>query len=492
MTAAAAHALPDSLQLRKKHRGLIGVRSKMPIRDTSVLSRLYTPGVGACCLAIEEDDGLSFDLTCRGNNVALVTDGSALFGLGDVPALAALPMLESGSVLFKTFANIDAFPLAFDAKDADAVTELVRLITPSFGGVVLNDITAPKCFSIEFQLRRSLTIPVLDTDQHATGIIVAAALLNALKVVGKDLRSVKIVINGAGASGTGTARRLLTLGAGNIVLCDTAGAIHPHRMENMNWAKSLMARRTNPERLVGSLEEVIRGSDVFIGLSTANCMTSEMVRSMADRPIVFALALPTPEIGPEEAEAGGAAVYAAASDIHPVQIRSSTVSPGFMRGCLDARAKDINNAMFNAAVHATCAMVPEARLSPLRILPDPLDLTRGPAVAEAVAQAAADSGLAGETRAPGWISEKLYCFFYEGEGAWYECSPQPRIKRGTGIDAESIELHRKYQGCVGIQAKIPIRDDHIYSSLYSPRAAVDPAREIIADPQAAYDYTAKN
>ena len=491
MTKPAAHPLPPSLYFRKKYQGLVGVKSKMPIRDTSVLSRLYTPGVGACCLAIADDEDASLELTCRGDNVALVTDGSALYGLGEVPAIAALPMLEARSVLFKTFANIDAFPLALTTKDADEITELVRLLTPTFGGVVLDDIGAPKCFSVEYRLRRALPVPVLDADQHATGIVVAAALLNALKVVRKTLEEVKIVIVGAAASGTGTARRLLRLGARNVVLCDTKGAIHPQRMENMNWAKTLLARRTNPLQLRGPLEEVIRGADVVIGLAAPGLITADMVRSMAPAPVVFALALPEPEIEPEEALAGGAAVYASGTSVFPVQIRSSTVSPGFMRGCLDSRARDINNAMFNAAVRAIADLVPEKKLSAHRILPDPLDLSVGPAVAEAVARAAAETGLAGRTPAPGEIAERLRRYLYEGEGAWYEASARERVPRGSDVNAESLDLHRKYRGCVEMGVKIPMRDEHIFVDLYAPKAAVEPAQEILRDPCAAYEYTAK-
>ncbi|MFU8858571.1 MAG: NAD(P)-dependent malic enzyme [Deferrisomatales bacterium] len=491
MTTHPPAGLPPSLSFRKKYQGLLGVRSKMPIRDTSVLSRLYTPGVGACCLAIAEDEDASLDLTCRGDNVALVTDGSALYGLGDVPSLAALPMLEARAVLFKTFANVDAFPLALTTKDADDITELVRLLTPTFGGVVLDDIGAPKCFSVEYRLRRALPVPVLDGDQHATGIVVAAALLNALKAVGKTLPEVKIVIAGAGASGTGTARRLLRLGARNVILCDTRGVLHTQRMQNMNWAKILLARRTNPGRIRGSLEEAVQGADVLIGLAAPGCVSADMVRSMAERAVVFALALPEPEIGPEEALAAGAAVYASGTSVFPVQIRSSTVSPGFMRGCLDARVTDINNAMFNAAVRAIAELVPERKVAAHRILPDPLDLSVGPAVAEAVARAAVESGLARRTPPPGEIAERLRRFLYEGEGAWYEASDQARVRRGAGVDAESLDLHRKYHGCVEVGVKIPMRDEHIFVELYSPKAAVEPAREIIADPAKVYEYTAK-
>ncbi len=491
MSPTSGNPLAPSLHYRRKYQGLIGVRSKMPIRDTSVLSRLYTPGVGACCLAIADDEDASLDLTCRGDNVALVTDASALYGLGEVPSLAALPMLEARAVIFKTFANIDAFPVALTTKDADEITELVRLLTPTFGGVVLDDVRAPKCFSVEYRLRRALPIPVLDSDQHSTGIVVAAALLNALAVVGKALADVKIVIAGAGASGAGTARRLIRLGARNVILCDTKGAIHPQRLENMNWAKTLLARRTNPERVRGSLEEAVKGADVLVGLAAPGCVSADMVRSMAEKPVVFALALPEPEIGPEEAEEAGAAVYASGTSVFPVQIRSSTVSPGFMRGCLDARVRDINNAMFNAAVRAIADMVPRRKLSAARILPDPLDLSVGPAIAEAVAQAAVQTGLAGERPPEGEIAERLRRFLYEGEGAWYESSPRGRVRRGTGVDAESLDLHRKYHGCVEMAVKIPLRDEHIFVDLYSPKAAVEPAREIMRDPAAVYDYTAK-
>ncbi len=483
--------LPPSLYYRRKYRGLVGIRSKVPIRDTSVLSRLYTPGVGACCLAIAEDEDASFELTCRADTVALVTDASALYGLGRVPAPAALPMLEARAVSFKTFANIDAFPFAVDTQDPDELTEIVRLLTPTFGAVVLEDVKAPQCFAVEYRLRRALPVPVLDSDQHATGIAVAAGLLNALKVVGKELAAVKIVIAGAGASGAGTARRLLRLGARNVILCDTRGALHPGRLENMNWAKLLLARRTNPQRLKGPLEEVIRGADVFIGLSAPGVLARDMVRSMAERPIVFALALPEPEIGPEEAEAGGAAVYASGTTVFPVQIRSSTVSPGFLRGCLDVRAADINNAMLNAAVHAVAGSVPPARLSPDHILPDPLDLLVGPAIAEAVARAAVETGVARTVPPEGWVAERLRAYLYEGDRAWYEMGPHARVPRGVGVEHEALAIHRKYHGCVEVSPKIPLRDSHIFVDLYSPRAAVEPARQIMADPSRVYDYTAK-
>jgi malate dehydrogenase (oxaloacetate-decarboxylating) len=483
--------LPPSLYYRKKYQGLIGVRSKVPIRDTSVLSRLYTPGVGACCLAVADDELASFDLTCRGDNIALITDASALYGLGEVPALAALPMLEARSVIFKTFANIDAFPVPLSTHDVDHITEIARMLTPTFGGIVIDDVKSPGCFAIENRLRRALPIPVLDSDQHSTGIIVGAALKNALKVVGKELSEVRVVVGGAGSSAVGTVRRLLNLGVRNIVMCDTHGAIYRQRLENMSWVKALMARRTNGDQQRGPLEQVLPGADVFIGLSVPDTVSVEMVRSMADAPIVFALALPSPEIAPEDAEAGGAAVYACGSSAHPVQIRSSTVSPGFMRGCLDVRVHDINNAMFNAAVDAIAGLVPVSKVSALRILPDPLDLAVSPAIADAVAQAGVAAGLAAVSPEPGASGRRLRQFLYEGVGAWYEASPHAKIHRGAGAEEESLELHRKYSGCVEIQAKIPLRDEHIFVELYSPKAAVEPAREIIADPAAAYEYTAK-
>ncbi len=482
---------PPSLYYRHKYQGLIGIQSKVPIRDTSVLSRLYTPGVGACCLAVASDENESFELTSRADSIALVTDASALYGIGRVPPEAALPMLEARAVSFKTFANIDAFPFAVRADTPDDLTEIVRLLTPTFGGVVLDDIRAPDCFSVEYRLRRALPIPVFDSDQHATGIVVAAALKNALRVVGKRLDEVKIVIAGAGASGTGTTRRLLRLGARNIVLCDTRGALYPSRLEHMNWAKMLLARRTNPEGLRGPLEEVIRGADVFIGLSAPGVLTGDMVRTMANRPVVFALALPEPEIGPDEAEGAGAAVYASGTSVFPVQIRSSTVTPGFLRGCLDVRCADINTAMLNAAVDAVASLVHDDSLSSHHILPDPLDLLVGPAIAEAVARAAVDSGMAATAPEPGAVAERLRVFLYEGDRAWYEMGPHARVRRGVGVEEESLDLHRKYHGCVEITPKIPIRDEHIFVGLYSPKAAVEPAREIMAEPGRVYDYTAK-
>ncbi|MGQ9920727.1 MAG: NAD(P)-dependent malic enzyme, partial [Desulfobacca sp.] len=327
------HHESDALNFRLRHRGLIGVRSKMPIRDMSVLSRIYTPGVGAICREIDRNSISSFRYTCRGNSIALISDGSAVFEFGNIGALAVLPKLEAKSVIFKTFANVDAIPLAIKSQDPYEIIETVRVLAPSFGGISLEGIAAPKCFIIESCIRHAVRVSVLHHEFHASGIIVLAALYNALKVVGKKFEEVRIVINGVGAAGMGVAKGLIVAGNRNIVLCDRHGALRVYRTVGMNWAKSEIARLVGPQDVKGDLAQVIKGADVFIGLSGPGLVTPEMIASMAPDPIVFALALPEPEISEAEALAAGAAVAATGLPDSPNPIRSSGVPPGWFRGC---------------------------------------------------------------------------------------------------------------------------------------------------------------
>src|SRR4030043_535224 len=332
----------DALSSRRRYRGLIGIKSKMPIRDTSVLSRIYTPGVGAVCKEIERNPISSYSLTCRGNSIALISDGSAIYEFGNVGALAALPKLEAKSVIYKTFANVDAVPIALKTQDPDEIVEIVRTLAPSFGGFCLEGIAAPKCFTVESHIRKAVRVAVLHHEFHAAGIIVLAALTNALQVVGKEMDQVRVVINGAGASGIGVAKGLLVAGLDNIVICDRHGALRVYRQLGMNWAKSEIARLVRPQDVKGSLAEVIKGADVFIGLSAKGLVSREMVASMAKDPIVFALALPEPEVSEAGGLGGGAAVVATGLADSDKQIRSSQVTPGFFRGCLDVGAHRVN------------------------------------------------------------------------------------------------------------------------------------------------------
>ena len=483
----------DALDYRRRYRGLIGVRSKMPIRDVSVLSRIYTPGVGAVCKEIEKNPLSSFDYTCRGNSIALISDGSRIYDLGNTGALAALPKLEAKSVLYKTFAGVDAVPIPLKTQDADEIIELARILAPSFGGICLEGIAAPKCFTIESRIRKAIRLPVLHHENHAAGIIVLAALLNALKVVGKKLTEVRIVISGAGAAGIGAAKGLIVAGADNIVLCDRHGALHVYRMEGMNWAKSEIARLVKPQDIKGKLADVMQGADVFIGLSAKGLVTREMVAGMAPDAIVFALALPEPEISEAEAKAGGAAIVATGQTESANQIRSSLITPGFFRGCLDVGALRVNIDMFLAAARALAAMIPDDQLSPTNIIPRQMDWRISPVVAEAVARAAQTTGVArhaAEVISPETIRERTEKYVYEGELAWLP--PESQDYGKLSIDQESLELHRRYQGCIQVYAKVPIKDEVIYRRLYAPTVVDEVCKKIMAEPLAAYDYTCKN
>jgi len=483
----------DALSYRRRFRGLIGVKSKMPIRDMSVMSRIYTPGVGAVCREIDKNPVASFKLTCRGNSIALISDGSACYEFGNVGALAVLPKLEAKSVLFKTFANVDAVPIALATQDPYEIVEMVRLLAPSFGGICLESIAAPKCFTVENRVRKAVRVAVLHHEFHAAGIIVLAALYNALKLVGKKLDEVRIVINGAGAAGTGVAKGLLVAGAESIVICDRQGALRVYRTVGMDWAKSEIARLVKPRDYKGPLSEVIRGADVFIGLSDQGLVTQEMVASMAENAIVFALALPEPEIGEAEALAAGAAVVATGRADSDNQIRSSLVTPGFFRGCLDVGAERVNIEMYLAAAEALAAMIPQLKLSPTNIIPRQMDWHISPVVAEAVARAAQATGVAQigpREMSPEKVHERTERYIYEGELAWLPQKGQDYGK--LSINEEALEVHRRYQGVIQVYAKVPIKDEFIYRQLYAPPAVAEVIREILANPMAAYDYTAKN
>ena len=487
------HHESDALNFRLRHRGLIGVKSKMPIRDMSVLSRIYTPGVGAICREIDRNSISSFRYTCRGNSIALISDGSAVFEFGNIGATAVLPKLEAKSVIFKTFANVDAIPIAVNAQDPYEIVETVRVLAPSFGGISLEGIAAPKCFIIENCIRHAVRVSVLHHEFHASGIIVLAALYNALKVVGKNFAEVRVVINGVGAAGMGVAKGLIVAGNKNIILCDRHGALRVYRTVGMNWAKSEIARLVGPQDVKGTLADVIKGADVFIGLSGPGLVTPEMIASMAPDPIVFALALPEPEISEADARAAGAAVAANGLPDSTNQIRSSLVTPGFFRGCLDVGATRVNIEMYLAAAQALAEIIPAAQVSPTNIIPRQMDWHISPTIARAVARAAQETGVAGigpEEMPPERVYERLERYIYEGELAWLPSEGQDY--GSLSIDEESLELHRRYQGCIGVYTKVPIKDEVIYRRVYSPRVVAQVCDKIRQDAMSAYDYTAKN
>ncbi len=394
-----------ALRLHVQNRGKWTTASKVPLQTQEDLALAYSPGVAEPCRAIAADPEAVFRYTARGNLVAVVSDGSAVLGLGDIGPEAALPVMEGKALLFKAFADIDAVPLVLAERDVDEIVRTVTRLSPTFGGINLEDIAAPRCFAVERKLQAAVDIPVFHDDQHGTAIVVAAGLQNALKLVGKRLEEVRVVIEGAGASGLATAALLLDLGVSDLTLVDSRGTIYPGRPDGMNPFKEELAQRTNPRRVRGGLAEVLAGADVAVGLARGGSMTREMVRAMAPDPIVFALANPEPAIWPEEAKAAGAAVVATGRSDYPNQLNNVLAFPGIFRGALDVRAREINEAMKRAAVRAIADLVAPEELSADYIIPAPLDRRVAPAVAAAVAEAAVRSGVA---RSPGFDSFDPY------------------------------------------------------------------------------------
>lgn len=383
-----------SLEKHAEWRGKIEVTVRAAVDSSEALSLAYTPGVATPCLEIQKDPGKSYELTRRWNMVAVVTDGTAVLGLGDIGPEASMPVMEGKCALFKAFGDVDAVPICIDSKDVDEIVETVRLISKSFGGVNLEDISAPRCFEIEKRLKACTEIPIFHDDQHGTAVITLAGLTNALKLVGKKLDEVRIVLNGAGAAATAITRLLITAGASDVTLCDRSGAIWNGRAEHMNPAKQEIAEITNPLRRKGTLREVLKDADVFIGVSAPGVLTTEMVKTMNRDAVVFACANPTPEIFPDDAKAGGAAVVSTGRSDYPNQVNNVLCFPGIFRGALDVRASDINDAMKLAAAKALADLVSDEELCADYILPKAFDPRVRDAVAAATAQAARESGVA--------------------------------------------------------------------------------------------------
>lgn len=385
----------ESLKLHYDWQGKIEVTLRAPLETADDLSLAYTPGVAQPCLEIQKDVSKSYDLTRRGNLVAVITDGTAVLGLGDIGSEAGMPVMEGKCALFKRFGNVDAIPLCVRSKNVDEIVETVRLIAGSFGGVNLEDISAPRCFEIERRLKECCDIPIFHDDQHGTAVVTLAAMLNALKLVGKDIHDIRVVTSGAGAAGLAIIRLLIAMGLDphHVILCDRHGAIYEGR-DDLNPQKEEMAKITNSGHKAGTLAEMLVDADVFIGVSAPHCVTPEMVKSMAKDPIIFAMANPTPEIMPDEALAAGAAVMGTGRSDFPNQINNVLAFPGIFRGALDVRASDINDAMKIAAAKAIADFVTPEKLSAEYIIPSPLEEGVSAAVAKAVAQAAKDTGVA--------------------------------------------------------------------------------------------------
>jgi malate dehydrogenase (oxaloacetate-decarboxylating) len=382
-----------ALILHEKMKGKIEVKSKVPVRSREDLSTAYTPGVAQPCREIHKNPDDVYRYTSRGNMVAVVSDGSAVLGLGDIGPLAAMPVMEGKAVLFKSFAGVDAFPICLDTKDVDEIVRTVELIAPSFGGINLEDIGAPRCYEVEKKLKERLDIPVFHDDQHGTAIVCSAALINGLKILNKNLEDVKVVINGIGSAGSAIARLLLSMGVKNMVLCDKFGILYPGAPTN-DFMQENLAKVTNPEGKQGCLADAMKGANIFIGVSAPNVVTKEMVASMDSDSMLLAMANPDPEIHPDLAKEGGAKIVGTGRSDFPNQVNNVLAFPGVFRGALDVRASDINEEMKIAAAYAIAGLLPDEELSETNILPAALDERVAPAVAAAVAKAARESGAA--------------------------------------------------------------------------------------------------
>ena len=383
----------SSLHMHQIHNGKMEVVSKVPLENKEDLSLAYSPGVAEPCVEIAHDPSLAYEYTIKGNLVAVVTDGTAVLGLGDIGPEAALPVMEGKALLLKQFAGIDAFPICLDTKDVDEIVNIVKAISPTFGAVNLEDISAPRCFEIERRLREECSIPIFHDDQHGTAIVVGAGLLNALKVVGKLKEEVKIVLNGAGAAGVAITKLLLSMGFENIIMCDSKGIIYEGRENAMNSVKHEMSRVKNREKIEGSLADAMKGADIFVGVSVANLLTKELIALMNTDPIVFGLANPMPELKPELAEEYGVRIIATGRSDYPNQVNNVLAFPGIFRGALDVRATEINEEMKLAATYAIADLIKDEDLRDDYIIPDPFDDRIPTIVAHAVGKAAMRSGV---------------------------------------------------------------------------------------------------
>jgi malate dehydrogenase (oxaloacetate-decarboxylating) len=382
----------ESLKLHEKNRGKIEVVSKIPVETKDDLSLAYTPGVAEPCMKIHEDEENVYKYTSKGNLVAVVSDGSAVLGLGNIGAKASIPVMEGKAILFKEFGGIDAFPICLDTNDVDEIVKTVKLLEPVFGGINLEDIGAPRCFEVEEKLKKILNIPVFHDDQHGTAIVVLAGLINALKLVKKSIKDIKVVVNGAGAAGTSISKLLLSSGVKNLIACDKVGILYKG-IEGVDDAKKALATITNPNNIKGSLKDALVGADVFVGVSAPGILTSDMVASMNKDSIIFAMANPTPEIMPDEAKAAGAKVIGTGRSDFPNQVNNVLAFPGIFRGALDVRAKEVNEEMKIAAAYAIANYIKEEDLNENYVIPSALDKKVAKGVAEAVAKAAKESGV---------------------------------------------------------------------------------------------------
>ncbi|KIL75627.1 NADP-dependent malic enzyme [Bacillus badius] len=406
----------EALHMHKTNKGKLSTGVKTKVKNARDLSLAYSPGVAEPCKEIYEKPETVFDYTIKGNTVAVVSNGTAVLGLGNIGAEAAMPVMEGKAVLFKSFAGVDAFPICLDTEDADKIVETVKLMEPTFGGVNLEDIAAPHCFEIEERLKKETNIPIFHDDQHGTAIVTVAGLLNALKLTGRKFKDIKVVANGAGAAGIAIIKLLASYGVRDIIMCDSRGAIYEGRQEGMNPVKEEVAKFTNVHRQEGSLEDVIKGADVFIGVSVAGALTKEMIQMMNPEPVIFAMANPVPEVMPEEAKMAGARVIGTGRSDFPNQVNNVLAFPGIFRGALDVRATHINEQMKQAAVEAIAGLIEEHELNADYVIPGPFDPRVAPAVAAAVAKAAMETGVARLKADPEEIRERTMQLSLIGKG----------------------------------------------------------------------------
>lgn len=386
-----------ALKFHSENQGKIALKCKVPVKNKEDLTLAYTPGVAEPCLEIKKDESKIYEYTSKGNWVAVVTNGTAVLGLGDIGAGAGMPVMEGKCVLFKAFAGVDAFPICLDTKNVHKIVEAVKLMEPTFGGINLEDIKAPECFEIEDELKKISNIPIFHDDQHGTAVVSSACIINALKIVNKEFSGIKVVINGAGAAGTAITKLLLKMGVKDVVICDSKGTIYKGRTSGMNEYKEELADITNKSIVRGDLKEALKGADVFLGVSKANCVTEEMVKSMNVDPIVMAMANPNPEILPEAALRAGAKIVCTGRSDFPNQVNNVLAFPGIFRGALDVYASQINDEMKIAAAYAISGLVDKDKLSPEYVIPEAFDLRIAPKVAAAVAKAAIDTKVARNT-----------------------------------------------------------------------------------------------
>ncbi|WLD92355.1 NADP-dependent malic enzyme [Alkalihalobacillus sp. AL-G] len=396
----------EALHMHRVNQGKLESKSKVPVRNAKDLSLAYSPGVAEPCKEIYEDKNKVYEYTMKGNTVAVVSDGTAVLGLGNIGPEAALPVMEGKAVLFKSFAGVDAFPICLNSTDVDQIVQTVKLLEPTFGGINLEDIAAPNCFVIEERLKKETNIPIFHDDQHGTAIVTVAGLVNALKLTQKSMSSIKVVVNGAGSAGIAIIKLLNRFGVKDIIMCDSKGAIYEGRPYGMNRVKAEVAHFTNRHQVEGSLEEAVKGMDVFIGVSVEGALTPDMVRSMNDDPIIFAMANPVPEIMPEQAKEAGARVIGTGRSDFPNQVNNVLAFPGIFRGALDTRATHINEEMKIAAVYAIADLITKYELSEDYVIPAPFDPRVAPSVAAGVAKAAMETGVARIKVDPEEISEK--------------------------------------------------------------------------------------